>query len=299
MPRRTPGAWIARVGTLGGRPRYHRVVTTRPLPQVAVLGPGRLGRTLAAALQARGYAVRLASSRVVEGAQDAVDASDVAFITVPDGDIAGVAAVVDWRPGQAVVHCSGARGLEVLTVPEQSGAMVGCLHPLQSFPAEPDPSRFEGITCGIDAASPLDVILEAIAGDLGARTVRLAGVDRSLYHAAAVLISNDAVALAAAATRAWTLAGLPESAAREALAPLLLGAAGNIAAHPLLEALTGPVARGDVGTVERHLDALARDPALRALYRALGAELLRLPLGHAQSIEARLHALLDADGAPG
>ena len=244
--------------------------------------------------------MRLASSRVVEEAQDAVDASDVVFITVPDGAIGGVAAVVDWRPGQAVVHCSGARGLEVLTVPEQAGALVGCLHPLQSFPAaEPDLTRFEGITCGIDAASPLDAILEAIAGDLGARTVRLTGVDRSLYHAAAVLISNDAIALTAAATRAWTLAGLPEAAAREALAPLLLGAAGNIAAHPLIEALTGPVARGDVGTVERHLDALARDPALRTLYRALGAELLRLPLGHTESVEIQLHTLLDADSAQG
>ena len=119
---------------------------TNAKPAVAVLGPGRLGRTLAAALEGAGYRVRLASSRVVEEAQDAVDASDVAFLTVPDAAIGGVAAVVEWRPGQLVAHCSGARGLEVLAVAEQVGALIGCLHPLQSFPSEPDATRFAGIT---------------------------------------------------------------------------------------------------------------------------------------------------------
>ena len=272
---------------------------TNAKPAVAVLGPGRLGRTLAAALEGAGYRVRLASSRTVQEAQDAADTSDVAFLTVPDAAIAGVAAVVEWRPGQLVAHCSGARGLEVLAVADQAGALIGCLHPLQSFPPDPDPARFTGITCGIEGPAPADAILAGIAADLGARTVRLEGVDRALYHAAAVLIANDAVALAAAATRAWTLAGLHESAAREALAPLLLGAAGSIAALPLAQALTGPIARGDVATVERHLAALARDPDLAALYRALAAELMRLPLGHAEATTARLHALLDTPPAQG
>ena len=272
---------------------------TNAKPAVAVLGPGHLGRTLAAALDACGYRVRLASSRVVEEAQDAVDASDVAFLTVPDAAIGGVAAVIEWRPGQLVAHCSGARGLEVLAVAEQSGALIGCLHPLQSFPPEPDPARFAGITCGVEGPTPADAILEGIASDLGARVVRLAGVDRALYHAAAVLIANDAVALASAATRAWTLAGLPAAAAREALAPLLLGAARSIATLPLAKALTGPIARGDVATVERHLDALRREPEIAALYRALGAELLRLPLGHTEATATRLRALLDTPPAQG
>ena len=272
---------------------------TNAKPAIAVLGPGRLGRTLAAALAGAGYRVRLASSRVVEEAQDAADASDVAFLTVPDGAIAGVAAVVEWRPGQLVAHCSGSRGLEVLAVAEQSGALIGCLHPLQSFPPDPAPERFAGITCGIEGQSPADAILEGIAAALGARTVRLAGVDRALYHAAAVLIANDAVALASAATRAWTLAGLPETAARGALAPLLLGAAQSIATLPLAEALTGPIARGDVATVERHLGALARDPTLAALYRALATELQRLPLGHNEATATRLRALLDTPPAQG
>ena len=175
---------------------------TNAKPAVAVLGPGRLGRTLAAALEGAGYRVRLASSRTVQEAQDAADTSDVAFLTVPDAAIAGVAAVVEWRPGQLVAHCSGARGLEVLAVADQAGALIGCLHPLQSFPPDPDPARFTGITCGIEGPAPADAILAGIAADLGARTVRLEGVDRALYHAAAVLIANDAVALAAAATRA-------------------------------------------------------------------------------------------------
>jgi predicted short-subunit dehydrogenase-like oxidoreductase (DUF2520 family) len=102
------------------------------------------------------------------------------------------------------------------------------------------------------------------------------------------------VALAAAAERTWALAGLPPATAHAALSPLLLGAASNVAALGTVTALTGPVARGDVATVERHLRALAADPALLDLYRRLGAELLALPLGLPDEARARLAALFEA-----
>jgi predicted short-subunit dehydrogenase-like oxidoreductase (DUF2520 family) len=97
----------------------------------------------------------------------------------------------------------------------------------------------------------------------------------------------------AAAARTWAAAGLPEATAREALAPLLLGAARSIAGRELPDALTGPVARGDVATVERHLAALADEPDLLELYRRLAAELLRLPLGHEVDVHERLAALIE------
>jgi predicted short-subunit dehydrogenase-like oxidoreductase (DUF2520 family) len=130
---------------------------------------------------------------------------------------------------------------------------------------------------------------------LGGRTFRLEGIDRAAYHAAAVFVSNDVVAAMAAASRAWTLAGLPAGEARGALSSLLTASAAAIAERPLTEALTGPVARGDVETIRGHLAALESEPELQALYRGLAAELLRLDMGHDAAATA-LCELLEGAG---
>ena len=264
-------------------------------PRIAIIGVGRLGSTLAAALEGCDYAVRIAHARPPHEVQAALDASDLAFLTVPDAAIATVCASLHWRADQAAVHCSGALGLDVLATATEAGALTGCLHPLQSFPVgDPQPTRFRAITCGIEARIPLDATLERIAHDLGARTISLEGVDRALYHAAAVFAANDIVALLAAATRTWALAGLPAQAAQAALGPLLLAVAHNVTTLDLADALTGPLARGDLATIARHLAALDATPSLRALYRALASELARLPLGHTPEVSARLRELLDS-----
>jgi predicted short-subunit dehydrogenase-like oxidoreductase (DUF2520 family) len=90
---------------------------------------------------------------------------------------------------------------------------------------------------------------------------------------AAVFASNYVVALASAAARSWALAGLPRESARPALGPLLAAVAANVTAFDLAQALTGPVARGDVGTIRAHLAALSGEPSLRDLYRDLALEL--------------------------
>jgi predicted short-subunit dehydrogenase-like oxidoreductase (DUF2520 family) len=145
----------------------------------------------------------------------------------------------------------------------------------------------------VEGAEPLGSLLERIACELGAEVVRLEGVDRASYHAAAVFASNYVVALAAAAERTWELSGLPRDQARSALAPLLRGAAENVAERPTAAALTGPLARGDTDTIERQLAALDGEPELGALYRRLGAELLRLDLAHDAGTAARLRELLE------
>lgn len=260
---------------------------------VGVIGAGRLGTTLAAALERAGYAVNAATSE--RNGKSIADQCDLVFLTVPDGAIAEVCQAIPWGPRHSVVHCSGAIGLDVLTAAADAGAMTGSLHPLQTFPSrEPEPERFAGIVCGIEGAEPLGSMLEEIAVALGSRPVRLEGVDRALYHAAAVTASNLVVALASAATRLWALAGLPGEAGREALSPLLLAAARNVSERELVDALTGPIARGDVATVEGHLEALRADPGLAEVYRLLSAELLRLPLGHSELVAARLKELLGA-----
>jgi predicted short-subunit dehydrogenase-like oxidoreductase (DUF2520 family) len=276
---------------------------------IGLVGAGRLGSALATALATCGYRVELVASRghltaealaVALGGEArattpaAVVAScELVVLAVPDAAIKTVADGLNWRRGQAVVHCSGALDLGVLACVTAAGGLAGCLHPLQSFSPGSDASaRFRGITCGVEGAAPLGGWLETMVRDLGAHPLRLEGVDRALYHAAAVLASNDAVALLTAAARVWAAAGLPVEAARGALAPLLLGAARNIEARPLELALTGPIARGDVDTVARHLAALAGAPDLRALYAALGRELLRLPLALDAAARARLEGLL-------
>jgi predicted short-subunit dehydrogenase-like oxidoreductase (DUF2520 family) len=286
---------------------------------VGFVGAGRLGATLASALVETGSRVAAVASRHLPGAQalaaalgsgvefttDAgriAAACDLVFLTVPDAAIAPTCRSIAWEPRHLVVHCSGALGLDALAGVTAAGGIAGCLHPLQSFPSRsPEPERLRGIFCGVEGAEPLAALLEQMVTGFGAQPFRLEGVDRTLYHAAAVFVSNHVVALASAAGRLWTLAGLPEPLARQALSPLLLAASANVAALELRDALTGPVARGDVATVEAHLRALAADPALRELYRALSAELLRLPLVHEPASGSQLRGLLedgDSSGSP-
>lgn len=276
---------------------------------IGFIGAGRLAASLSAALIGAGYPVTtvasassqsgevLAEALAVRAASpgEVVSTCDLVFLTVPDAQIADLAATLPWRPGQAVVHCSGALGMDALAAATTRGAITGCLHPLQTFPSRsPEPSRFRGIFCGIETTgTPLGGYLEGLVRAVGATPFRLEGVDRRRYHAAAVFMSNHVVALGSAATRLWTLAGLPGDAGREALAPLLLSAANNVANLPLRDALTGPVARGDITTVEGHLAALTDAPDLRELYRALSLELLHLPLPHDAATTAALHRLLD------
>lgn len=281
---------------------------------VGFIGAGRLAAALADGMARSGYPVRaIASARIDSasalaralgpgvaasaGPRDIAAACDVVFLTVPDSAIRPLAEGVGWRQGQVVAHCSGALGLDELAAVRAGGAVPACFHPLQTFPSRvPEPRRFEGVFCGVEGAEPAGSWLEQVARDLGARPFRLEGVERAVYHAAAVVASNHVIALASAATRLWAMAGLPPEPGREALAPLLLAAATNVARMDLAAALTGPVARGDIATVARHLEALERDPGLRELYRRLSDELLRLPLGHDEATTGRLRALLAGPG---
>jgi predicted short-subunit dehydrogenase-like oxidoreductase (DUF2520 family) len=282
---------------------------------IGIIGAGRLGGALADALLKSGRPLDTVASRTLEGAdalaahlpfvnaapvEELVAQCEVVFLAVPDDQLESVADAQRWRDGQAVVYLSGGRGLDVLAPVTEAGGLAGCLHPLQTFPSGEEPARartrFAGIACGIEAPAPLDALLEAIVDDLDARSFRLEGVDRAAYHAAAVFVSNDIVAAMAAATRAWSLAGLPSEDAREALSPLLRSSAEAIASRPLEEALTGPVARGDVETVRRHLGSLEAEPELRALYRLLAGELLRLELGHSSEAASALRELLGESG---
>lgn len=222
--------------------------------------------------------------------------ADVVFVTVPDTELASVAEQLEVQAGQSVVHCSGALGLAPLAAAAARGAGCGVFHPLQSFGRDAPAARFRGIAVGVDADPLLAGRLDRLARELGATTFSLRNVDRARYHAAAVFASNYIVALHAAAERIWTEAGLPPESARAALATLSRGAVENVASFDLAHALTGPIARGDVATVERHLAALQNDLPSLALYRALARELLALPLQIPEELKVQLERTLDHAG---
>jgi predicted short-subunit dehydrogenase-like oxidoreductase (DUF2520 family) len=278
------------------------------MTRVGLIGAGRLGSCLGLALAKAGAdLVAIASrhapdanavcARIQRGAavsdHEVAQQCDLVFLAVPDAAIASVASSIAWRPGQAVVHCSGASSLDALNAASERGALRGCLHPLQTFPERfADPERFRDIHCGVEADGPLLAELESLCTALGATPLPLSGVDRAGYHAAAVFASNYVVALHAAAEQIWGLAGLDRQLARPALAPLTLEAARKIGQLPLAAALTGPLARGDADTVQGHLRALRALPGLHDLYLGLAQRLLELPLALSDAERARIAAAL-------
>lgn len=219
--------------------------------------------------------------------------ANLIFLTVSDARVPLACVGLPLSAEHAVVHMSGVLPLSALDSAAALGARCGVLHPLQAFPHGAGSERFRGIHMGVEASdSQLQAHLSLIAQALGASVFSLQGVERGAYHAAAVFSSNYVVALQAAAARCWERAGLPAALARTALAPMTLGAASAIAQLPLAEALTGPLVRGDVASVARHLDALVSEPTTQRLYRALGRELLSLPLALEPETRAQLAALL-------
>jgi predicted short-subunit dehydrogenase-like oxidoreductase (DUF2520 family) len=253
-------------------------------------------------------AAALPGATAVAGPQAVGDAADLVFLTVPDAAIGPVAQSVAWRTGQAVVHTSGVDSLASLAAARQAGALVGSLHPLQTFAPSPaaDPlAPFAGITCALEGDAALLPRLEALVAVLGARSLRLPAEAKPLYHAAAVVASNYLVTLLHLAAELWDAFGVDERTAIAALLPLVQGAVDNVAAHGPGRALTGPIARGDLATVERHLAAIERGrPEALPPYRALALATLTLARsegGITPQAAAALEALLvvaAADPAP-
>ena len=196
------------------------------------------------------------------------------FLAIPDAAVSGMATrIARMEPAGelAVVHLSGALGLDAL------GAVVGnprgSFHPLQSFPSPRGPEAFRGITIAVDATTPaLRRRLSALARKLGARPRHVDDSRRVLYHAAAVYASNYVNVVIAEAVAMLGRIGWSEGEATRALMPLVEGAVENIRRRGPVQALTGPVRRGDAETVARHLEAV-EDPDL---YRMLGLVALEI-----------------------
>jgi predicted short-subunit dehydrogenase-like oxidoreductase (DUF2520 family) len=254
-------------------------------PALAIVGAGRAGSALAIAAAEAGYRVAAVASRRGEMAARLADTvgaravatplaavriADVTLLAVPDGAIATVAAAIAASGvslhGRGVVHLGARFGPEVIASLRITGAEVGVLHPLQALAGPESASLLEGAFFRIDASGVLAERLRALVAALRATPLEIDPGSAPLYHAAAVLAGNAPLALLAAATRLLEAAGVSAESAHAALAALLEGAAHNARRTGPAAALTGPVARGDQGAINAHLEALAPHPEARDLY---------------------------------
>lgn len=285
-----------------------------PRGSVAVIGPGRVGTVLAAALAAAGHEIvavgggrEESRARFLTRFPDATARDDLAeaargaalvVLTVPDDAVEDVVtrlAVADAvRDGQRVVHVAGSLGVAPLRRASLAGARVAACHPAQTVAsAGVDAAILAGAAWAVTAGAEDRPWAHDLVRQVGGVPHDLPEDRRVLYHAALAVASNATAAAVATARQLLLAAGVDEAAAF--LSPLVGASVDNVLAHGAV-AITGPVRRGDVGTVRRHLDALDADvpllaEAYRHLARAILAEVrLQLPADQVAGLEAALGA---------
>ena len=280
-------------------------------PTIVLIGPGRAGRAFARSWTAsrgrialggrdadatRRLAAELPGGEARDLAGGSSLAGDVLILSVPDDAIARVAAALaprgTWR---FALHFSGALGSGVLAPLVSAGAKLASLHPLRAFSGAPL-ENWKNAFVAVEGDEPAAEMAAAICRRIGARPREIPALGKPLYHAAATLAAGGSASLLSFAARAWASAGLDEEEGRVALAELAATAVDAVARLPFERAMTGPVARRDVATVQLHKDALADRPDLAALYAHLARETLRRTPGRGK--EDEISAILGlAEGA--
>lgn len=285
-------------------------------PRIGFVGAGRVARTLAQGFSQRGHAVVAVASRTPASAQrlaaavpgclalddagDVVAAADLVFLTVPDDAIAQTAASLAWSAGKSAVHASGATEVDALATARAQGAAIGGFHPLQTF-ADPAIALagLRGCTVAIEADGALEKTLEALAAALGMQPIRLPAGARPLYHGAGSFAAPFMALMVDEGVRIWESFGVPREQALAALITLARGTLDAMARDGIVGSFAGPISRGDVGTIERHLAAMAKlPPGTLSIYREMARR--AIPVAEAKGTlapekAARLRALLGDD----
>ena len=256
--------------------------------RVFVLGAGKVGTALARALRGHRVAVTLRAAR--QGLPKKPIDADLLVLAVRDGKLSEVVdALVSRRHVSSqtvVVHCAGALGIEPLSPLRGIARGVGQMHPMISFASTRFSPALDRGQVNVDGDPTAVRTAERVARLLSMSPRRLPHVDKVAYHAAAGLVANGAAALAAAGCELFGKAGIPQELGVKMLGPLLRSVAENVERLGLPAALTGPVRRGDLCGVQRHLQVIAdRTPRLIPLYRALVAAQVPLAreIGDAES----------------
>ncbi len=264
-------------------------------PSVGIVGAGAVGTALGVAIARAGWPVVAVASRdagrrerfrgLVPGVRAFVepagilDEVELAILAVPDDAIPSVVESMRLYSGQALVHTSGLLGAEVLQPALAAGSQIGAFHPLVSFTSDVERSveAIKGATIALEGDDRLMGLLADLAEALGAVPVRLPRGSKPAYHAAAMLASGGLVALLDAIVSLGAAAGMDERGSLAVYGRLVEQTLANARAIGVNAALTGPIARGDAGTVEAHLAALERlAPDAVELYLAAARRELRL-----------------------
>ncbi len=264
-------------------------------PTVGIVGAGAVGTALGVAIGRAGWQVAAVASRdagrrdrfcsLVPGArafiepEAVLDEVELAILAVPDDAIASVLEPLRLYSGQTLVHTSGLLGAEVLQPALAAGSHIGAFHPLVSFTADVERSvaSLTGATIALEGDDLIMGMLADLAAAIGGVAVRLPSGTKPAYHAAAVLASGGLVALIDGIVTLAATAGLDERGAVTIYGRLMEQTLANARANGVAAALTGPIVRGDVGTVEAHLEVMRRlAPEVLDLYRAAAERELRI-----------------------
>ncbi|TYP95374.1 putative oxidoreductase, contains short-chain dehydrogenase (SDR) and DUF2520 domains [Fodinibius salinus] len=266
------------------------------LPDTTVIGTGRLGSALVRAFYDKDISIKSVFNRTVEKARGLSNKFEISivstfpssvnelgklvFLTVADQAIEDTAQQLaelgsDFS-NHIIVHCSGNQSAEVLKPLKEKGAVIASFHPLQTFTGESAEGRLEGISFSLQGDNDAFNALKDVAQKLDAETLEVTPQQKSDLHAAAVLASNYLTALLDASVQTASLSGLSKIQAKKALMPLIQTAVQNIDEGSFEGALTGPIQRGDIGTVKQHLELLEGHSELVDLYITMGKRTVNL-----------------------
>lgn len=278
-------------------------------PDITIIGAGTLATALAVALYRGGYGIREIVSRDnprslrraralakrvgerVVTVKQADFAANITWLCVPDDAIADVAqqiaGVTDWK-GKIVVHSSGALASGVLDSVRRRGAQVASAHPLMTF-VSASAAKLEGVPFAMEGDAKALRVLDGIVRAIGGKPFRIATEYKPAYHCFGFFSSPALVALIAAAQHVGKLAGLSENQARKLMEKIVRQTIDNCFRADPRAAFSGPIKRGDVDTVRKHLEVLKETPELLQLYRSLGEiALKRLPNVNAEKLKKLL-----------
>lgn len=257
----------------------------------AIIGAGKVGIAIGHLLQEKGFDIVAVGSRSQESlgraqkfisgfkTQDIVGTAKMAnviLITTNDDQVESVCNVIaqggGCGAGDVIFHVSGALSTDVLNAAKKCGTLAGSIHPLQAFAtAEGAISNLPGSVFGITVPQEVLPLAEEIVGALGGTAIEVRDEDKALYHAAACIASNYFVGLIHFAKSIYENLGVSEEVALQALLPLIRGTLANMESQGTSASLTGPIARGDIGSIKKHLAALEKKvPEKEKLYCELG-----------------------------
>ena len=267
------------------------MIKTSEKERIAIIGSGKVGTAVGCLLKRAGHDIVFVADLILEEAQRAVaytggepttdlvraarGASCILITTNDDAISAACETVAEGGglgKGDKVIHTSGAGGLDLLRAARFRGALTACIHPLQTFAdVESAIGKIPGSTFGITADEEIEPWAFRIVEDLGGRPFRVPDEDKALYHAAACMASNYLVTLMVLVEEIYGRMGLNREEAIRAFWPLVKGTIGNIESKGTIASLTGPIARGDRGTIRKHVRGFrTRFPELLKLYREMG-----------------------------